>query len=237
MAENSLKVKLDEGSKAFQFLKVLVPSTITAAATIVSVLISSYAVTKIIQKQTQVVIEPREGDIIVQDIDNSYKLLQLITREDVAFPSKLQEIQYSSSDKGNRVEVNKFSDEDWSDRDSFGYMINSFSINPNKIINLLPHIIEIKLYVDFYESKNISTLYNLKEEEKFFANIYDSNNCENFEISLENVESTSRYVTKEIDDGFEWAKIRLEINYRINNKIVIDRITSDWLYTDQDFIA
>ena len=44
------------------------------------------------QLQTQVVIEPRDGDIIV-NIGDDYKLLQLIQYEDIVFPSKIQEIQ------------------------------------------------------------------------------------------------------------------------------------------------
>lgn len=187
------------------------------------------------QDQTQIVIEPREGDIIVT-VGNNYKLLQLINSSDITFPSKIQEIQYKYSDekiKDKRVDVNNINNENWSKNDSFSYMINNFSINPNKIINLVENINSITIYCDFYSEKNISTYVNLGEKNFFFTMISNDNKSD-FRISNINEVSTYSYVTNEINNGFEWAKIRVEIEYYINEKTIRDSISSDWIPTDAD---
>lgn len=235
MEEKTVNIKTEKESIIRFVIKNFVPPILTASATCICAFLATNSITNFIQKQTQVVIEPREGDIIVDDGDNGYKLLQLIKYEDISFPTKLQEIQHSAEDGGdNRVEVGNINNESWENQDSFSYMINTFSINSNKVINLLQNINYICLYVDFYQNKNISTLIPLKEEDMFYTEIYkEGDNF--FNISLKNIESQKRYVTKELNNGFEWAKIRLNIEYSINNKTIKDCITSDWMQTDQDF--
>ena len=189
------------------------------------------------QEQTQIVIEPREGDIIVT-VGNNYKLLQLINSSDIVFPSKIQEIQYKYFDeqiKERRVDVNNINNENWSTNDSFSYMINNFSINPNKIINLVENINSITIYCDFYSEKNISTYVNLGEKNFFFTMISNDNKSD-FRISNINEVSTYSYVTNERNNGFEWAKIRVEIEYYINEKTIRDSISSDWISTDADML-
>lgn len=185
------------------------------------------------QKQTQVVIEPRDGDVIVKDGDD-YKLLQLIELSDINFPTKIQEVQhtYNNSIAANRVDINNFNKEDWSKRDSFSYIINSFSINPNKIINLLSNINRLTVYCDFYTEKNISTFVDLEENAFYFEMIEDK---PNLELTQFNVKSQKEYVTKEINDGIEWVKIRVEIVYNIGGKIVTDTLTTDWIATAADY--
>ncbi len=58
-----------------------------------------------------------------------------------------------------------------------------------------------------------------------------------FEITKYNIYSEKEYVTKEINDGIEWVKIRVKIIYQIEDKEVIDTLTSDWLKTDADFFG
>ena len=118
---------------------------IQIAISILTIIISGIAlfvtipnVIKNSNEQTQVVIKPRDGDIIVKDGDH-YKLLQLINFVDISFPTKIQEIQYKyfESNNSNRIDILNISNEDWTKKNSFKYMINNFSINPNKVINLL----------------------------------------------------------------------------------------------------
>lgn len=187
-------------------------------------------------KQTQVVIEPRDGDIIVKDGDD-YKLLQLVSLADISFPTKVQEIQYKYTDvnQHQRVDINNINNEDWSKRDSFEYVINNFSINPNKVINLLDNISEISIYCDFYSEKNISTFIELGEK-SFNFKMRTNQEEKNFSVTKSNVRSNFSYVTKEINDGIEWVKIRVEIKYLISERLIIDTITSDWIATDADLI-
>lgn len=185
------------------------------------------------QKQTQVVIEPRDGDVIVKDGDD-YKLLQLIELSDINFPTKIQEVQHTHNNSiaANRVDINNFYKEDWSKRDSFSYIINSFSINRNKIINLLSNIDRLTVYCDFYTEKNISTFVDLEENAFYFEMI---ENKPNLELTRFNVKSQKEYVTKEINDGIEWVKIRVEIVYNIGGQIVTDTLTTDWIATAADY--
>ncbi len=188
------------------------------------------------QKQTQVVIEPRDGDIIVKDGDD-YKLLQLINISDISFPTKIQEVQYQSSNSNldNRVDIGNTNNENWDNRDSFRYVINNFSINSNKVINLLQNINDITVYCDFYSEKNISTFVNLGEN-AFQFKMWSNSKSEKFEITKQNVSSEKEYVTKEINDGIEWVKIRVEISYIIGEQEILDTLTSDWIETDADII-
>lgn len=113
------------------------------------------------------VIEPREGDIIVDDGQGGYKLLQLITLEDITFPKVIQEIRYKPEEHNKRIDINNPNNDNWSKRDYFGYMVDTFSINSNKIINLLPNISKISVYVDFYNEKKISALIDLGGDNSF----------------------------------------------------------------------
>lgn len=185
------------------------------------------------QKQTQVVIEPRDGDVIVKDGDD-YKLLQLIELEDISFPTKIQEVQHTSNTSvaANRVDINNISKEDWGKRDSFTYIINSFSINSNKIINLLSNIKRLTVYCDFYTEKNISKFVDLGENGFYFEMI---EGVEKIETTKLNVASEKEYVTKELNDGIEWVKIRVEIVYKIEGKTIIDTLTTDWIATAADY--
>jgi len=191
------------------------------------------------QLQTQVVIEPRDGDIIVH-VDDDYKLLQLIQIDDVIFPDKVQEIQIKpeNSIMTDRVDILNVKQEDWISRDSFKYMISNFSINPNKVINLLGTIESLTVYCDFYEEKNISTLISMNMEDSYYFKIIDEKEDENIRVSNINEESKKEYVTKEANDGIEWVKIRVEIVYAITNDEKVTRITdtiiSDWIPTDAD---
>lgn len=188
-----------------------------------------------ISKQTQVVIEPRDGDIIVKD-GTDYKLLQLINIDDITFPTKIQEIQYSKNqcDKTRKDILNK-NLEDWSQRDSFVYVINNFSINPNKVINLLDNIKSIQVFCDFYSEKNITTYIDLGENAFSFP-MRSSIEDLNFEVTKQNISSTYQYVTKEVNDGIEWVKIRVEIVYQIGTREISDTLTSDWIATDADIM-
>ena len=187
------------------------------------------------QEQTQIVIEPREGDIIVT-VGNDYKLLQLINSTDILFPSKIQEIQYKYSNDeiiGQRVEINNFNNDDWSKQDSFSYIINNFSINPNKVINLIENIGSITVHCDFYYDKNIATYIDLGDK-NFCFTMVDNENKNDFRVSNINKKSEYCYVTNELNNGIEWVKIRVEIEYSINGRIIHDSITSDWIPTDAD---
>jgi hypothetical protein len=121
-------------------------SIATVVATFVGIFctIPSVIQSSNMQKQTQVVIEPREGDIIVKDGDD-YKLLQLISENDIVFPTKIQEVQYTAANsQWVRVDINNTNEEDWSKRDSFVYVINSLSINPHKVhISIIGKISEL----------------------------------------------------------------------------------------------
>jgi hypothetical protein len=188
-------------------------------------------------EQTQVVIEPRDGDIIVKDGDD-YKLLQLINQTDISFPTKVQEIQYkyTESNLSSRVNILNTSNEDWSKKDSFKYVINTFSINPNKVINLLDNIERISVYCDLYAEQNISTRIQLSDENAFKFDMRTSISDNSFEVTKSNITSSKEYVTNEINDGIEWVKIRVEIVYHIGERLISDTITSDWIGTDADMI-
>ncbi len=191
------------------------------------------------QLQTQVVIEPRDGDIIVH-IGDDYKLLQLIQYEDIVFPSKIQEIKVDNEKSviENRVDIANEEQEDWLSKDSFKYIISNFSINPNKVINLLGTIESLSVYCDFYQEKNISTFISLNEKDAYLFKIIDGNN-KDIKVSNINTESEKEYVTNEINNGIEWVKIRVEIVYAIevDGKMtrITDTIISDLIPTDADF--
>lgn len=86
--------------------------------------------------QEVVTLQPREGDVIIQE-DGSYKLLQLIKLEDIEFTPVLQETRYDSNyNVINRVDLFNHNNDDWSNRVSFGYTIEKIAINADKIMNL-----------------------------------------------------------------------------------------------------
>ena len=238
---NEVKLKIDNGKEPKR--KVWLDWIQAAAAILVPIVAFLglfFAVPTAIknanqQEQTQIVIEPRDGDIIVKDGDD-YKLLQLINAEDVSFPSKVQEIQNpaTNSKKDKRVDISNTNGEDWSNRDSFTYVINGFSINPNKVINLLGNIKSITVFCDFYAEKNISTFIDLGEKAYKFTMIGDET-TNALEVTKANVYSEYEYVTNELNDGIEWVKIRVDIVYEIDGREVRDTITSDWIETDADW--
>ena len=251
------KRHIDNGGKIVKMIVSicsLVISTLsifcTVGVSIAAFFVGEKLINEINQEQTQVVIEPREGDIIVQlDEDDDYKLLQLIQYSDIKFPDKVQEIQIKSNNNSdpniadeNRVEINNINGEDWSSRDSFKYMISNFSINPNKVINLVGTVNKMTVYCDFYKEKNIATKIQLSEEDCFkFEIIKDVEDKGSNEIKISNIEheSEKEYVTKEINDGIEWVKIRVVIVYKIpiegKDYLIKDEIISDWIPTDADF--
>lgn len=215
----------------------IVISILTVAISFVALFVTIPNVISNSNEQTQVVIEPRDGDIIVKDGDD-YKLLQLINQADIAFPTKVQEIQYkhTESNPSCRVNILNTSNEDWSKRDSFKYVINTFSINPNKVINLLDNIERISVYCDLYAEQNISTMIQLSDENAFKFDMRTSISDKSFEVTKSNIMSSKEYVTNELNDGIEWVKIRVEIVYQIGERLISDTITSDWIETDADMI-
>lgn len=215
----------------------IVISVLTMAISFVALFVTIPNVISNSNEQTQVVIEPRDGDIIVKDGDD-YKLLQLINQADIAFPTKIQEIQYkhTESNPSCRVNILNTSNEDWSKRDSFKYVINTFSINPNKAINLLDNIERISVYCDLYAEQNISTMIQLSDENAFKFDMRTSISDKSFEVTKSNIMSSKEYVTNELNDGIEWVKIRVEIVYQIGERLISDTITSDWIETDADMI-
>lgn len=215
----------------------IVISILTMAISFVALFVTIPNVISNSNEQTQVVIEPRDGDIIVKDGDD-YKLLQLINQADIAFPTKVQEIQYkhTESNPSCRVNILNTSNEDWSKRDSFKYVINTFSINPNKVINLLDNIERISVYCDLYAEQNISTMIQLSDENAFKFDMRTSISDKRFEVTKSNIMSSKEYVTNELNDGIEWVKIRVEIVYQIGERLISDTITSDWIETDADMI-
>ena len=229
MDEKTINIKLPEEKTRWKIAKLI----ITPLTTIVCSALATFSVTKIIQSQTQVVIEPRDGDIIVEDVGDGYKLLQLLTMSDVVFPSKIQEIRCEPYEDVERIDINNINNEDWSNRDGFRYMIDEISLNSNKIINLLGNISKIDVFVDFYLEKNISTKINFNEGEGFSFELYNSTKSD-FNITTENQISDYAYVTKEVNNGIEWMKVRLDIVYTINKKLISDRLVSDWIPTDAD---
>jgi len=219
-----------------EFFKLL-PSYLTVGVAAMGIWWGVDHITENINKQTQVVIEPREGDIIVKE-DGSYKLLQLINYEDISFPNKIQEVKIKSSESvaDSRVEINNFDGADWSKKDSFKYVIDSFSVNPNKAINLLDNIENITVYCDFYTEKNISKYVPLGTK-VFQFEIWNSSWVdEDFNVTITNKQSDNEYVTNELNNGIEWVKIRVKIVYKIGDKKITDDIVSDWIATDADLV-
>ena len=111
-------------------------------------------------------------------------------------------------------------------------MLDFYSINSNKLINLLDNLVSIVVHCDFYATKNISSLIDLGED-NFHFSLLDDNTTE-IQVTLDNVISKKSYVTNEINNGFEWAKIKTEIKYKINNENIKEVFVSDWLATDAD---
>ncbi|PKL01239.1 MAG: hypothetical protein CVV56_01180 [Tenericutes bacterium HGW-Tenericutes-1] len=188
--------------------------------------------------QEIVTLQPRDGDVIIQEGD-SYKLLQLIKIEDIEFTPLLQETRYDKNyNIDNRVDLFNDNNQDWDDRVSFGYTIEKISINADKIMNLHNNISSITAYIDFYESSDITTRLELTEENAFKIVIFekDTNIISNTVI---NSKSRKTYVTnaQEIipNNGVNYAKIRIEIRYQINDMIFSSSILSnDWLIIKED---
>ena len=62
----------------------------------------------------------------------------------------------------------------------------------------------------------------------------NNENKNNFRVSNINEKSEYSYVTNELNNGIEWVKIRVEIEYSINGRTIHDCISSDWIPTDAD---
>lgn len=234
-----VKEKKSKDSKNKTWLEIVkvIPAYLMVLVTAAGIWWGVDHITENINKQTQVVIEPREGDIIVKE-DGSYKLLQLINYEDISFPNKIQEVKIKSSESvaDSRVEINNFDGADWSKKDSFKYVIDSFSVNPNKAINLLDNIENITVYCDFYTEKNISKYVPLGTK-VFQFEIWNSSWVdEDFNVTITNKQSDNEYVTNELNNGIEWVKIRVKIVYKIGDKKITDDIVSDWIATDADLV-
>lgn len=237
------KVSLEEEKKQSKLLTFgkFITCLVSLACNIGTVIAAFYAIAgakEVINnknEQTQVVIEPRDGDIIVKDGDD-YKLLQLITNQDIVFPTKVQEkkIKPNDSNKEMRRDINNEKKENWDDKNSFSYTINSFSINSNKVINLLENIEGINVYCDFYDEQNITTIAKIENDSYFTFNFIDNSKKKDLTLSLTNVNSKYEYVTSELNNGIEWVKIRVEIIYKIGEQKITDIITSDWIPTDAD---
>ncbi|HHX70279.1 MAG TPA: hypothetical protein GX708_19785 [Gallicola sp.] len=188
--------------------------------------------------QEVVTLQPREGDVIIQE-DGSYKLLQLIKLEDIEFTPVLQETRYDSNYNAmNRVDLFNHSNENWSSRVSFGYTIEKIAINADKIMNLHKNIKSIIAYVDFYESSDITSKVELSDENVFKIVIFqeNTNNITNIVI---NSKSSKTYVTNAPgiipNNGVNFAKLRIEIEYIINDMIFSSTILSnDWLTIKED---
>ena len=76
----------------------------------------------------------------------------------------------------------------------------------------------------------------MSQNEDFGFPVYsgDGKSKNTIEVNFENVVSEKSYVTKELNNGFEWAKIRTEIKYKISDISVKETFVSDWLATDAD---
>lgn len=188
--------------------------------------------------QEVVTLQPRDGDVIIQE-DGSYKLLQLIKIEDIEFTPELQETRFDKDyKKEGRVELFNINNDDWSDRVSFGYTIEKISINADKIMNLYKNINSIIAYIDIYETNDITTRLDLDDGDAFKIIIFeeDSNLISNTVI---NAKSSKTYVTNASgiipNNGVNYAKIRIEIRYKINDMIFSSSVLSnDWLIIKED---
>lgn len=183
--------------------------------------------------QEVVTLQPREGDVIIQE-DGSYKLLQLIKIEDIEFTPILQETRFNKDvDVENRVDLFNINNQDWSNRVSFGYTIEKISINADKIMNLYNNIESIVVYIDIYESIDITSKVDLSDEDAFRIVIFEhsDNHITNTVI---NASSQKKYVTNApgvfSNNGVNFAKLRLEIKYKINEMLFSSTVLSnEWL--------
>ncbi len=190
--------------------------------------------------QEVVTLQPRDGDVIIHE-DGNYKLLQLIKIEDIEFTPVLQETRYPKEyNVENRVDIFKENiEEDWTGRVSFGYTLEKISINADKIMNLYNNIKSIVAYVDFYESDDITTIEKLSDEDYFKITIFEEG-TEHITNTAINSSSNKTYVTHDkslifINNGVNYAKLRIEIVYKINNMTFSSTILSDtWLTIKED---
>ncbi|MDY0278424.1 MAG: hypothetical protein RBQ97_10120 [Acholeplasma sp.] len=188
--------------------------------------------------QEIVTLQPRDGDVIIQE-DGSYKLLQLIKIEDIEFTAILQETRYDKDFKiENRVDLFNSNNQDWSNRVSFGYTIEKISINADKIMNLFKNISSIVAYIDFYESSDITTRLDLDDSDEFKIVIFEEN-TNLISNTVINAKSNKTYVTNSPEhipnNGVNYAKIRIEIRYKINEMIFSSSVLSNnWLVIKED---
>jgi len=105
-------------------------------------------------------------------------------------------------------------------------------------MNLHKNIKSIIAYVDFYESSDITSKVELSDENVFKIVIFqeNTNNITNIVI---NSKSSKTYVTNAPgiipNNGVNFAKLRIEIEYKINDMIFSSTILSnDWLTIKED---
>lgn len=185
--------------------------------------------------QEIVTLQPREGDVIIQENGN-YKLLQLIKIEDIEYSTELQESRFSSTyNIEKRVDLFNVNNDDWTNRDSFGYTIEKVSINADKVMNLHGNIQSIIVYIDFYQSNDITTKVELDDNQKYKIIIFEQNTV-NQSNTILNQQSNNTYVTNSFgNNGVNWAKLRIEISYKIDDLIFTSSILVDeWLTIKED---
>ena len=232
----------------------LVLSLLTIVATVLVGFFATTSITSTIQQQIAlqeqivaqeqianqeiVTLQPRDGDVIIRDED-SYKLVQLIKSEDITVSDSIQESRYSYDEVNldNRVELFRQVDDtsDWSERDGFRYTLENISINPDKVMNLIGNIVSIKLYFDIYEDDDITTRLVQDNSDSFVFVIYDETDEGTINTSFTNITSDNYYITKATNNGINYMKLRLVIDYRIqiNDEesylIKTEILLSDWL--------
>jgi hypothetical protein len=102
-------------------------------------------------------------------------------------------------------------------------------------MNLVGNIVSIKLYFDVYEDDDITTRLDQNDSDSFMFVIYDETDEGTINTSFTNITSNNYYVTKATNNGINYMKLRLVIDYRIqiNDEesylIKTEILLSDWL--------
>ena len=102
-------------------------------------------------------------------------------------------------------------------------------------MNLVGNIVSIKLYFDVYEDDDITTRLDQNDSDSFMFVIYDETDEGTINTSFTNITSNNYYVTKATNNGINYMKLRLVIDYRIqiNDEesylFKTEILLSDWL--------